>query len=78
MFRLFNSLISKQLPLSIQQSVERRRKEIIENKNLEIQAKSEIVDLFSKSQAASIIKGKSHFFQNAKIEKIKKYNYQSQ
>ena len=37
---------------SIQQSVERRRREIIENMNLEIQAKSEIVDLFNKSQAA--------------------------
>ena len=54
--------IPKQLPLSIQQSVKRRRKKIIENKNLGIQAKSETVDLFKKSQAASIIKGKSHLF----------------
>ena len=58
---LINTLIPKEFHEFIQEKVEKRRDELIESQNLGIKVKPEFADLIVKSNAVSIMKGKSHF-----------------
>ena len=56
-----NSIIEKDFQNFIQIIIKERRKALIESQNLRITANPEIINIFRKSNAVSVVKGKFHF-----------------
>ena len=58
---LLNTLIPEDFKSFIAEKTEIRKQNLIESQNLSINAKPEFIDIFKKSQAVSLMKGRSHF-----------------
>ena len=58
---VINTLITDDFKKFIKINIEKRNKELISSQNLGINATSEFIEIFKKSQSISTAKGKSHF-----------------
>ena len=58
---LLNTLMPHDFQTFVAEKEEIRKQDLIESQNLTINAKPEFIDIFRKSQAVSVMKGRSHF-----------------
>ena len=61
MENLFNSLIGKKFQDYIAINLKNQQQKKLKNQNISTQAKPQFINIFKKSKAVSITKGKSHF-----------------